>query len=87
VYRRRLEEMAYYLWASDRRELAAVAAATAAGVARGDDALPFFSELLRRSVAALMAEDEARTRQEAEGSVLVRPGTPTAAGAPRPRPR
>ena len=82
-YRRRLEEMAYYLYASDRRDLAAVAAATAAGLARGDDALPFFTELLRRSVAAHMAEDEARARAEAEGSVLVRPGTPAARQRPR----
>jgi hypothetical protein len=83
AYRRRLEEMAYYLHASDRRELAAIAAATADGLARGDDALPFFTELLRRSVAAHMAEDEARARAEAEGSVLVRPGTSTVRQRPR----
>ena len=83
AYRRRLEEMAYYLWASDRRELAAIAAATAAGIARNDDALPFFTELLRRSVAAHMAEDEARARADAESSVLVRPGSPAARQRPR----
>ncbi len=78
VYRRRLEEMAYVFWALGRREHAATAAATAAGLARGDDALPFFTELLRRSVAALVAEDDAKAAAEAEGSVLVRPGAPSA---------
>jgi hypothetical protein len=87
VYRRRLEEMAYVLHASGRRELAGVAAATATALARGDDATPFFIELLRRSVAALVAEDEARAHAEAEGSVLVRPGGPSAPPVPRPRPR
>jgi hypothetical protein len=76
VYRRRLEEMAYVLHASGRRELAHTAAATATALARGDDAIPFFVELLRRSVAGLMTEDEAKARAEAEGSVLVRPGSP-----------
>jgi hypothetical protein len=85
VYRRRLEEMAYVLHASGRRALAHTAAATAAGLARGDAAIPFFAELLRRSVAALVAEDDAKARAEAEGSVLVRPGTGAPPRAPRPR--
>jgi hypothetical protein len=70
--------MAYVLHASGRRELAHAAAATATSLARGNEAIPFFLELLRRSVAALMTEDEAKARQEAEGSVLVRPGSPAA---------
>ncbi len=82
VYRRRLEEMAYVLYASGRRELAAAAAATAAALARGDDGTPFFTELLRRAVSGLLVEDEAKARAEAEGSVLVRPG-----GAVPPPPR
>lgn len=85
VYRRRLEEMAYVLHASGRRDLAGVAAATATRLAQGDDATPFFTELLRRSVAALVAEDEAKARAEAEGSVLVRPGSGTPPPARRPR--
>jgi len=85
VYRRRLEEMAYVLHASGRRDLALAAAATAGRLARGDDTTPFVTELLRRSVAALVAEDEAKARADAEGSVLVRPGSGTVQPAPRPR--
>jgi hypothetical protein len=92
VYRRRLEEMAYVLHASGRRELARTAAATAASLARGATPLPFFTELLRRSVGAFVVEEEAKARAEAEGSVLVRPGSAPLAprgGAPTapPRPR
>jgi hypothetical protein len=83
AYRRRLEEMAYYLYATDRRDLAAIAASSAAALARGDDAIPFFTELLRRSVAALMTEDETKARKEAEGSVLVRPGAAPSPHRPR----
>jgi hypothetical protein len=87
VYRRRLEEMAYVFWALGRREHAAAAAATAVGLARGDATLPFFTELLRRSVAALVAEDDAKAAADAEGSVLVRPGAPAQPRHPRPHPR
>jgi hypothetical protein len=87
VYRRRLEEMAYVLHASGRRDLALAAAATAGRLAGGDDTTPFVIELLRRSVAALVAEDEAKARADAEGSVLVRPGSGTVPPSPRPRPR
>jgi len=80
IYRRRLEEMAYVLHASGRRDLARAAAATAVGLANGTAPLPFFTELLRRSVGAFVVEDEAKARAEAEGSVLVRPGS--AAGPP-----
>lgn len=86
VYRRRLEETAYVLYASDRRELAAAAAATAAALGRGDDGTPFFTELLRRAVSGLLVEDEAKARAEAEGSVLVRPGSGAVPPPPR-RPR
>ncbi len=76
IYRRRLEEMAYVLHASGRRELARAAASTAVALANGTTPLPFFTELLRRSVGAFVVEDEAKARAEAEGSVLVRPGQP-----------
>ncbi len=88
--RRRVEEMAYYLFATDRRELADVALATARALGAsttGGEGIPFFEELTRRSFAALLEEDAARARAQAEASVLVRPGTPAAAiprpGAPR----
>ncbi len=84
VYRRRLEELAYVFHASGRPELGRIAAATAAALARGTPSLPFFTDLLRRSVGAFIVEDEAKARADAEGSVLVRPGTlrPPPAGPP-----
>jgi hypothetical protein len=75
--------MAYLLHASGRAEPARIAAATAAALAQGTTPLPFFSELLRRSVGAFVVEDEAKARAETESSVLVRPGSPGASRAPR----
>jgi hypothetical protein len=86
--RRRLEEMAYVLHVGGRPDLARIAAATAAALARGTHPLPFFTELLRRSVGAFVVEEEAKARADAEGSVLVRPGAaPMAPPRPRQRPR
>lgn len=88
AYRRRLEEMAYYLQATARRDLAEVALATAGALAAstaGGDGVPFVEELARRSFAALLEEDAARERAKAESSVLVRPGAQGAAVA-RPGP-
>lgn len=87
TYRRRLEEMAYVLHASGRAALARSAAATAARLASAGGPLPFFTELLRRSVGAFVVEDEAKARAEAEGSVLIRPGNPRGGPPPRPRQR
>jgi hypothetical protein len=81
--RRRLEEMAYVLHAGGRPELAHIAAATAAALARGTHPLPFFTELLRRSVGAFVVEEDAKARADAEGSVLVRPGAAPIARPPR----
>ncbi len=86
VYRRRLEEMAYYLHATGRRELALAAAATARAIGestRGGEGIPFCEALIQRSFAPLLAEDAARAKTEAESSVLVRPGAPAPRGAPR----
>jgi len=82
AYRRRLEEMAYYLDATARRPLAIVALATAQALAAstaGGEGIPFFEELTRRSFAVLLEEDAAHAREEAQGSVLVRPGVAGAA--------
>jgi hypothetical protein len=89
AYRRRLEEMAYYLQATGRRAPAIVAwhaARALAASATGGEGIPFFEELTRRSFAALLEADAARARDEAEGSVLVRPGTAPAVTAPHLRP-
>jgi hypothetical protein len=88
AYRRRLEEMAYYLHATGRRDLALAAAATARALAastRGGEGIPFAEEITRRSFATLLTEDTARAQAEAESSLLVRPGparTPTAPQRP-----
>jgi hypothetical protein len=86
AYRRRLEEMAYYLFATQRRELAVIALATAGAVATasaGGEGIPFFEELTRRSIAVLAEEDATRAASEAEQSVLIRPGAPDSARRPR----
>lgn len=75
AYRRRLEEMAYYLAVTQRRELAVIALETARALAgAGGEGIPFFEEITRRSVALLAEEDAARAKTEAEQSVLIRPG-------------
>jgi hypothetical protein len=86
AYRRRLEEMAYYLHATGRRALAVTAAATARALTastRGGEGISFCEELTRRSFAALLAEDAARAQAEAESSLVVRPGAARAPGAPQ----
>ncbi len=85
-YRRRLEEMAYFLHATGRAGLARTALASANALATsrtGGEGIPFVEELTRRSFALLLQEDAARARADAETSVLVRPGSPGA--APRPK--
>ena len=84
TYRRRLEEMAYWLHAAGRRDAALTAVATARALATSTDGgagIPFFEELARRSFALVFAEAAERAKAEAESSVLVRPGM---AGALRP---
>ena len=78
--------MAYYLAATQRRELAVVALETARMLAAGPaggEGIPFFEEITRRSVALLAEEDAARAKTEAEQSVLIRPGAGGAAARPR----
>jgi len=89
-YRRRLEEMAYFLHATGRPALAraALASANALGASRtGGEGVPFFEELTRRSFGLLLQEDAVRARAESESSVLVRPGAPGQSSQPRRRPR
>ena len=88
AYRRRLEEMAYYLHATGRRELALAAVATAHALAvgtRGGEGVAFFEELARRSFGVLLAQEAERAQAEAESSLLVRPGAPAATRPVAPR--
>jgi hypothetical protein len=76
AYRRRLEETAYYLHATGRVDLARAAATSAAALGasqRGGEGVLFLEELTRRSFAALIGEDAAHARAEAESSLIVRP--------------
>jgi len=89
AWRRRLEEMAYYLHATDRRELALAAAATARALATsvtGGQGIPFFERLTRDSIAALADAESARVEDEARGSLVVKPSAampPYPASRPR----
>jgi hypothetical protein len=83
TWRRRLDEMAYVLHASGRRQLARVAAATAAAVGSATTPLPFFTELLRRSVGAFVVEDDAKG---ARGSRRIGAGAAGRRAAPSARP-
>jgi len=88
AWRRRLEEMAYYLHATDRRQLAVAAAATAHALGTssvGGQGIPFFEQLTRTSIAALAGAESQRAKEEERDSLIVKPSAATA--PPRVRPR
>ncbi len=64
--RRRLEDIAYYMARSGRREPAGWAAAAAARLRDGADAsrIPFFQALIRAQLGAVFAEEQEREREE-----------------------
>ena len=64
--RRRLEDIAYYMAHSGRREPAAWAAAAAARLRDGTDAsrIPFFQALIRAQLGAVFAQEQEREREE-----------------------
>ena len=64
--RRRLEDLAYYMARSGRREAAGWAAAAAARLRDGADAsrVPFFGALIRTQLGAVFAEEQERAREE-----------------------
>ena len=64
--RRRLEDIAYYMARSGRREAAGWAAAAAARLRDGADAsrIPFFQALIRAQLGAVFAEEQERERDE-----------------------
>ncbi|HLJ43871.1 MAG TPA: hypothetical protein VKT12_06600, partial [Candidatus Binataceae bacterium] len=64
--RRRLEDIAYYMARSGRREAAGWAAAAAARLRDGADAsrVPFFQALIRAQLGAVFAEEQERERDE-----------------------
>jgi hypothetical protein len=56
--------MAYVLHASGRPRARRRGRRNGDGARGGNDATPFFTELLRRSVAPMVAEDDAKARAE-----------------------
>jgi hypothetical protein len=66
VARRRLEDIAYYMARSGRREAAGWAAAAAARLRDGADVsrTPFFEALIRAQLGAVFAEEQERAREE-----------------------
>ena len=64
--RRRLEDLAYYMARSGRREAAGWAAAAAALLRDDADAsrVPFFNALVRTQLGAVLAEEQERAREE-----------------------
>jgi hypothetical protein len=64
--RRRLEDIAYYMARSGRREAAGWAAAAAARLRDGVDAsrIPFFQALVRTQLGAVFAQEQERAREE-----------------------
>ncbi len=76
AWQRRLEEMAYYLHATGRRELALGAAATARALGEsgtGGEGIPFFERLTQDSIAALAHRESERAQDQARSSFLVKP--------------
>ncbi len=64
--RRRLEDIAYYMARSGRREAAGRTAAAAARLRDGADAsrIPFFQALVRAQLGAVFAQEQERAREE-----------------------
>ncbi len=75
-WRRRLEEAAYVLWKTGRREAALRAAAAARALASAKDGgkgIPFCEELVRRTFGVFLAEEAEKEREERASSVIITP--------------
>jgi hypothetical protein len=73
VYARRLEETAFYLFATGRQAQARRALAAALALKRserGGKGIPFCEELVRRSLALYYGEEEAREKEQASGLIM-----------------
>ncbi len=75
-WNRRLEEAAYVLWKTGRREAAVRAAAAARALATAKDGgkgIPFCEELVRRTFGVFLAEEAEKEREERASSLIVTP--------------
>ncbi|MBI3301518.1 MAG: hypothetical protein HYZ72_05490 [Deltaproteobacteria bacterium] len=73
VYARRLEETAFYLFATGREAQARRALATALALKKsekGGRGIPFCEELIRRSIALYYDEKEAKEKEQASGLIM-----------------
>lgn len=76
VYARRLEEMAFYLATTERPEAAKRALAVALALKnspQGGRGIPFCEELVRQSLALHYQVERQKERQEARGSLIMKP--------------
>ena len=76
AWRRRLEELAYVLWKSNRADTARRIYSAARALARSESgarSIPFFEELVRRSFQIFLAREAEREREDRAGSVIVTP--------------
>lgn len=74
LYRRRLEEMAYFLWKKGKQREAQLSLAAATGLAKESGLLyahPFLLELVKRSLSGLKRDEE--KKKERESSLIIRP--------------
>jgi hypothetical protein len=81
----RLETMAYLLWKTDREQSARVATATARVLREGrpSQSVPLFAGLGRATIAAVYRVLEARAKEDARDSLIVKPGSPAPPGGRR----
>jgi hypothetical protein len=73
AYARRLEETAFYLFATGRETPAKQALATALALKKsekGGRGIPFCEELVRRSIALYFNEEEAKEKEESSGLIM-----------------
>ncbi len=73
LYRRRLEEMAYILWKTGKEREARISLAAASGIVEESRILiphPFLLELVKRSLTALLEEEEQKKKDE---GLIIRP--------------
>lgn len=73
AYARRLEDTAFYLFATGREAQARRALATALALKKsekGGRGIPFCEELVRRSIALYYGEEETREREQASGPIM-----------------
>lgn len=76
LFRRRLEEMAYFLWKKGDEHSARISLAAGLALTTEDKFLsphPFLIELVKRTVLAVQAENQQEKRKENTGGLIIKP--------------